>query len=204
MKTIFLFHSRTFSHMKNLTKLDLSDNKLKSFDPNILPDSIKYINILSNELTSFANFEKPFDNMETLILSHNDLSSFALNLNNLPNLERLDISRNYLTQMQIADHSNHKLTRIDLHSNYLEPIMWQWAICHLNQTKVFLEENSPICDCDTFDVINDLKKYRSYGKDVANITTCRTVLPKLFILIERYPCPITQKDWIEYKEVNLF
>lgn len=202
------FHSHTFAHMTNLTRLDLRLNKLKSFNPNYMPDSIRFLTLSSNKLTSFK-IERPFNNLIELALDDNDLEKFTLNLKNqLPVLEKILLQKNVIRDLNIIDSPNNRsdhLKYMDLSSNAIDALdVWQWRYDNWDRTYIDLNDTFPLCDCNSFEIINDLnaKWPNSYFKN--QILTCRPPLTKFAqAQIAKFPCG-SHNDCVEYQTVRSF
>lgn len=91
---------RMIERFKNLTILNLSDNKLTSAGLSLLTQisTLKSINLAYNEIDSLKNFEN-LRGLESLNLSNNDISEIPP-LPNLSNLKFLDLSGNPIKKLE--------------------------------------------------------------------------------------------------------
>jgi Leucine-rich repeat (LRR) protein len=82
-------------HLSKLKYLDLSYNNLNTINMNLLPSTIRELNLSHNKLDSLKGDIHHLQELENLILSHNCLSTLPRELLLIP-LKRLSLDQNNL------------------------------------------------------------------------------------------------------------
>ena len=128
--------SQIFGHCPNLTRLDLSYNRLKLSDQNLK--------------TMF----KPLRNLTTLILHDMKMHHIPENLGNIfPNLEHLDLSNNKIKTWNRPFANLHELKRLYLNANEISTINdtsfpTSWTTDRGTLKQLNLNDNPFVCNCD--------------------------------------------------------
>lgn len=144
-----------FRHLKNLTLLDISCNKIKSIPKKVyryLPVTIKRLSLKDNGLINLNwTLMKNFTQLEELILGYNRLTFVSSKITqNIPSLRYLDLSHNKISQLetrflQDAIHLN----SLDLRYNKLSTINQSTFLSKDNNLKtVWLHNNPYRCTCE--------------------------------------------------------
>jgi hypothetical protein len=121
--------------MTNLTRLDLSGNRLETISDSIskllnLPE----LDLSRNNLKTLSESISKLLNLTELYLSHNELETLPPSISKLINLTTLDLSYNNLETLPLSISKLTKLTRLDLSDNNLETpmpsvILWGEEYC---------------------------------------------------------------------------
>lgn len=199
--------------MSSLIILDLSFNKLKSFNPNYLPDSLTYLNIDGNKLTSFT-IERTFKNLIELSLYNNEIKRLTLDLKNkLPMLKKVNLAYNGMQQLNMIDSYNRShLKFMDLSFNRFDALdVWQWKYENRIHTFVDLNDTFPLCDCSSKELIKDNnEKWANVTKRsllLHQIVYCRAPLQNYVkAQIQNFPCSenqLTHHSCVEYESVQI-
>ena len=103
LKRLFLSNNQ-FNHvpkvlakLPSLSMIGMRNNKIKIFEENSLPLSIRWLILTDNELTSLPQSIGDLKLLQKCMLSGNKLSFLPESLNNCTNLELLRIAANNLT-----------------------------------------------------------------------------------------------------------
>nr|QFE31820.1 toll-like receptor 8 [Sillago sinica] len=159
-------YEEIFTHLTNLTILDISHNKIDKI-PNtvyeLLPCTLVTLHISHNALTNFAwDNLRFFHRLQTLDLSFNSLVNVTtINPNVTHTLTFLDLSHNLILQLDSGFVNGvRSLKTLSLSFNKLTVInesTFEAAPENPIQT-LFLHENPLQCTCDSFDFIVWIEK----------------------------------------------
>lgn len=150
-------YEKLFWHLKNLTHLDISYNKINNIPRKVykyLPVTIKIFRLKENGLTNLNwTLMRTFTQLEELILGHNNLMYVSKEITqNIPSLRYLDLSNNKISQLEtkfLQDAFN--LNKLDLSYNKLSTInqsTFPDKAIHLKT--VMLHKNPFRCTCEIF------------------------------------------------------
>lgn len=95
-------HGSGIYGLKNLTKLDLSTNFLKSIDDEATQlTQLKNLNLSNNRLMEIPRAISRMDNLEVLDLSYNNLTVLPDKVTEMKHIRHIDLSGNPLTPSQV-------------------------------------------------------------------------------------------------------
>ncbi len=128
----------SFTTLRNLREIDLSDNQFKEF-PDVLwlssqPELVN-VDLSNNQIQQLPTTASNLTRLEKLVLHHNGLKGLPENFTLLQNLEKIDVSHNDLTVFPEVLCSLVNLTMIDLGHNQIPEI--SSAIINLTKLKKF-------------------------------------------------------------------
>jgi len=107
--------------LRHLQWLNISDNRIEKFDYFLLPPSLNWLDIHSNQIEDIGNyFDKEAElNIHTLDFSFNKLKT--INAKNIPDkIQVLSLNDNLITRVDpLTFVSKKKLVRVDLYANQL-------------------------------------------------------------------------------------
>ncbi|XP_048834763.1 toll-like receptor 8 [Brienomyrus brachyistius] len=172
---------KIFKHLVNLTKLDLSYNRIDKIPFGVyenLPQTIIELDLSHNALKTFE-WDKLiwFKNLSILDLSHNHLTHVSGNISAITNTLRiLNLNYNKISQLYGGFLRNARsLQRLYLGYNKLAVINQSTFLSGPNNylNKLFLEGNPFRCTCDTLEFILWLKNGDINIFHLATDVTCR-------------------------------
>ncbi|XP_037720849.1 toll-like receptor 6 [Drosophila subpulchrella] len=187
-----------FSNMPSLLWLNISDNRLESFDYGHVPSTLQWLDLHKNRLSSLSNrFGLDAElKLQTLDVSFNQLQ--RIGPNSIPNsIELLFLNDNLITTVD-PDTFMHKtnLTRVDLYANQITTLdikslrilpVWE----HRPLPEFYIGGNPFTCDCniDWLQKINHITS-RQYPR----IMDLETIYCKLLNNRERAYIPLIEAE----------
>lgn len=146
----------SFAELPHLVTLRLAHNRLSNLSPGTFRNmsSLRHLDLSSNQLYKVDNYYfQDLVGMEELLLFNNHIARVESNaLISLVNLQKAYLSHNRLTDFpffSIQQHSHPFLVTLDLSSNRMPklPLEDIAALPASVQGRVFLHNNSLICEC---------------------------------------------------------
>jgi Leucine-rich repeat (LRR) protein len=108
-----------FASLVNLSKLSLSKNKLKEFDPIHIPSTVTYLDVSSNLISTLPD---KFSHLGTLVylnVAANSLRALPDSLSSLVALTSLNAMNNSISMLPASLRALSSLTHLDLSNNQL-------------------------------------------------------------------------------------
>lgn len=160
--------------------------RLKDFNPNELPSSLKHLNLRDNFLETFE-LTKPLINLVSLDLGQNSLTRFILDMKDLlPKINSVHLGANKIIDFQPIDNaSNQTLEIINLDINQIRNMnAYEWILHNKKVlTRVSCFGNFPVCDCNFKTTLDNLFKQKI-------VQNCILPVPgELQIDIKTFECP---------------
>ncbi|XP_073955601.1 toll-like receptor Tollo [Choristoneura fumiferana] len=161
-----------FSTLNSLVWLNMSQNKILSFDFRSFPNSLEWLDLHQNFIENFVNDDMQSDvNIKLLDLSYNNISQ--LTVTSIPkSVEKLYLNHNNLQHIQVGTFSklqrlsivtlnNNKLVQLDMNAFRLDQIDEDSDL-----PEFFISENPFVCDCsmEWIQRINYLSHSRQYPR----------------------------------------
>ncbi|XP_063535089.1 toll-like receptor 6 [Cydia strobilella] len=161
-----------FSTLNSLVWLNMSQNKIMSFDFRSFPNSLEWLDLHKNYIENFVNDDMNTDvNIKLLDLSFNNISQ--LTVTSIPkSAEKLYFNHNNLQHIQVGTFSklqrlsivtlnNNKLIQLDMNAFRLDQIDEDSDL-----PEFFISENPFVCDCsmEWIQRINYLSHTRQYPR----------------------------------------
>ncbi|XP_068617346.1 toll-like receptor 6 [Battus philenor] len=161
-----------FSTLNSLVWLNMSANKIVSFDFKSFPNSLEWLDLHMNYIENFINDDLFSNgNLKLLDLSHNNISQ--LTVTSIPKtVEKLYLNDNYIQHIQVATFSklrrlstvalnNNKLVQVDMNAFRLDQIDEDSDL-----PEFFISGNPFVCDCsmEWIQRINYLSHSRQYPR----------------------------------------
>ncbi|XP_023318982.1 toll-like receptor Tollo [Trichogramma pretiosum] len=143
-----------FNNLPNLVWLNVSDNKLKSFDYAMIPNYLQWLDIHSNEITELGNYHEIESELQltTFDASWNKLSEISGS--SIPSsIETLLLNDNLITRVQsYTFFKKPNLTRVNLKGNKirrLEPYALRITTVPADRPlpEFHIGDNDFLCDC---------------------------------------------------------
>ncbi|XP_072932806.1 toll-like receptor Tollo [Epargyreus clarus] len=161
-----------FTTLNSLVWLNMSANKIVSFDFKSFPDSLEWLDLHMNQIETFFNNDLYSNtNIKLLDLSHNNISQ--LTVTSIPkSVEKLYINDNNINHIQVGTFSklqrlsivtlnNNKLVQLDMNAFRLDQIDEDSDL-----PEFFISGNPFVCDCsmEWIQRINSLSHSRQYPR----------------------------------------
>ncbi|XP_041980017.1 toll-like receptor 6 [Aricia agestis] len=184
-----------FTAINNLVWLNMSANKISSFDFNSFPSSLEWLDLHMNQIDTFYNDDMNYKiNIKLLDLSYNNISK--LTVTSIPtSVEKLYLNDNNIDFIQVGSFSKLKrLSTVTLNNNNI--VQLDINALRLDQIdenndlpEFFISGNPFVCDCsmEWIQRINYLSHSRQYprvldlDKAVCSMVHSRTKTKKMII-----------------------
>lgn len=157
---------------KNLRKLNLSGNKIKSIPAKIKNLSkLKVLNLSNNELSQIHAGIFNLQKLECLVISRNMIKTLPKQINKLTNLKILILQNNQLTEINM-DLIPKSIVKLHLSNNLIKTLNWLQDFSLLKSLWI---GNNPLNSTPDFDNLkslrnNSLKNIYYYSAPQTNIT----------------------------------
>ncbi|XP_034829000.1 toll-like receptor 6 [Maniola hyperantus] len=161
-----------FSSLNSLVWLNMSANKISSFDFESFPSSLEWLDLHMNFInTIYINEMNSNDNIKLLDLSYNNISQ--LTITSIPkSIEKLYLNNNNIQNIQVGTFSKlRKLSIVTLNNNKIVQLdMNAFRIDQIDEDsdlpEFFISGNPFVCDCsmEWIQRINYLSHNRQYPR----------------------------------------
>ncbi|XP_050348809.1 toll-like receptor 6 [Nymphalis io] len=161
-----------FSTLNNLVWLNMSANKISSFDFDTFPSSLEWLDLHMNYISTFHNNDMNSKvNIKLLDLSYNNITELIVS--SIPkSVQKLYLNNNYISHIQVGVFSKlQRLSTVTLNNNKIVQLdMNAFRLDQIDEDndlpEFFISGNPFVCDCsmEWIQRINYLSHSRQYPR----------------------------------------